>query len=267
MADYDFSRDSRQLAENYEVVSAAFQFRTGTKLIETLQLRPGDHVLDVGCGTGQLAEYVADAVGSDGHVQGIDPLPARIAIAARRARPNLTFEIGDAYALDGYATASFDAIYLNAVFHWLPEKSEPLAAFHRLLKPGGRLGLWTISGEHPSTIRVIKERLFANAVYGTLVRPEQSGPQPLSQQQLHVALEAAGFRDLEIELISSEHYFPSADDVIDFIEASSFGNFLHRLPEPLRAGAAERIRVELERDRTDKGIALAGKSLRAIATK
>ena len=87
--------------------------------------------------------HIARIVGPSGHVLGIDPLPLRIGLAVSRARDNLSFEQGDAYDLARIPDRSFDAIVLNAVLHWLPEKTGPLLAFWRILRPNGRLGIST----------------------------------------------------------------------------------------------------------------------------
>src|ERR1700755_523239 len=116
--------DTPELAAHYERASVDRQFRTGKNLIARLGLKPGDRVLDVGGGTGLLAEYVADIVGPRGSVLGVDPLALRIEIAKKKAasHPQLSFEVGDAYQLDRLPAESFDVVYLNAVFHWFPEK-------------------------------------------------------------------------------------------------------------------------------------------------
>jgi len=54
------------------------------------------------------------------------PLPRRIELAKEKTRPNLAFEVGDANDLSMLAQSSFDVVVLNAVFHWLPEKTGPL---------------------------------------------------------------------------------------------------------------------------------------------
>src|SRR5205823_14437831 len=86
-------RDTPELARNYERAGIV-QFHHGKFLIGPLALKTGEHVLDIGTGTGRLAEFVADLVGEQGSVVGIDPLESRIDIARLRQSKTLTFEVG-----------------------------------------------------------------------------------------------------------------------------------------------------------------------------
>src|SRR5579872_6724812 len=88
--------DTEQLARDYDTISATRQFESGKRLVDELALKEGDHVLDVGCGTGLLADHIAGIVGPQGLVLGIDPLPMRIELAKKRTRANLAFDVGDA---------------------------------------------------------------------------------------------------------------------------------------------------------------------------
>ena len=81
--------DSDALAADYEKLSATYQLESGKRLAIDLGIGAGERVLDVGCGTGLLAEHVADLVGPEGRVLGIDPLPLRIEVAGAKARANL----------------------------------------------------------------------------------------------------------------------------------------------------------------------------------
>ena len=129
-------RDTPELARNYEQAGIV-QFHHGKFLIGPLALKAGEHVLDIGTGTGRLAEFVAGLVGSQGRVIGIDPLQSRIDVARLRQSITLTFETGHAEDLSCFSDGQFDAVYLNSVFHWVAEKDRALREIHRLLKKGG----------------------------------------------------------------------------------------------------------------------------------
>ena len=123
-------------------------------MVELAGLRPGDAVLDVGCGTGSLAIEAGQAVGPAGSVVGIDPSPEMIGRAKRKARrlANVHFEIAPAQSLP-FADASFDVVMSSLVLHQLPAESLHVVKTEiaRVLKPGGRLLLVDIGGEQTST--------------------------------------------------------------------------------------------------------------------
>jgi arsenite methyltransferase len=253
--------DTPALAAHYERYSVDRQFKAGQLLIERLNIQSAEQVLDVGCGTGLLAAHVAQLVGPAGNVIGVDPLPLRIQIAKQKAAANLSFKVGDANGLHEFAEHSFDVVYLNAVFHWLPEKLRPLANFQRVLKPRGRLGIATASREHPNAIQQVLGREPYNQY------PEAGVPHRVSRDQLRHLLEAAGFRlqSLGLESVASLHASPEA--VIEHALASSFGNFLKHLPPELRAAAQRDIVAELERTRTPEGIRQETQRLVTVAIK
>lgn len=267
MSGLSLAFDTPHLAQQYEVRSAERQFRHGQRLIAELDVRAGEHVLDIGCGTGLLAEHVAGLVGPTGKVLGIDPLPLRIEIAQRKAKPNLSFQLGNAYALDELPASSFDVVYLNAVFHWLPEKTGPLSQIHRLLKPGGRLGITTGAKDHPNRLQIIKKQVLSREPYARYPEAQAGTPHWVTALELADLLTGAGFTAQKIVVQENVHHHPDAQSAIAFSEASSFGNFLGHLPEWLRSQAIEDIQRELEAFRTREGIRLEGKRLVAIARK
>lgn len=112
---------------------------------ETLRhagLRPGQRVLDVGCGTGVLTRLAAQVVGDTGEAVGIDPSPAMLRIARRNAgaeRSRALFKVAAIEALP-FEEARFDVVFSSCMLHHLtPDlKRAGLAEVHRVLKPGGR---------------------------------------------------------------------------------------------------------------------------------
>jgi arsenite methyltransferase len=238
--------DNETLARDYDRISAQRQFIAGQRLVKELAITAAEHVLDVGCGTGLLAEHIAGLTGPAGYVLGIDPLPLRISLAAARARHGLEFRVGDAYQLGELPTAGFDVVCLNAVFHWLPEKSGPLREFAGLLKAGGRLGIGTRLGNPNSSLREAMMRVMAQAPFSE--HPYLRGvlAEPITEQLMRELLPAAGFAVARLEVQSSVRTYDSAEEIIRFSEASSFGNLFAHLPAELKPAARALLKQELE---------------------
>ncbi len=110
----------------------SFVWEFGRDLLALLDPQPGERVLDVGCGTGQLTAAIADA---GALVTGIDNSAAMVA-QARGNFPQIRFEVHDVCALP--FESEFDAVFSNAALHWVTRASEAAAAISRSLKPGGR---------------------------------------------------------------------------------------------------------------------------------
>jgi len=117
--------------------------RLRSRTADLAQLTPGEAVLDVGCGTGDLTLQVYRRVSSSGLVAGIDAAPEMVARArhkARRQHMAIDFRVEPVEKLS-FANQTFDAVVSSLVFHHLPDtlKLQGLAEIHRVLKPGGRL--------------------------------------------------------------------------------------------------------------------------------
>jgi ubiquinone/menaquinone biosynthesis C-methylase UbiE len=267
MSTVSLTLDTQELAHHYEQVSAAHQFKAGQILIEELAVAPGEQVLDVGSGTGLLAEYVVGLVGPTGSVVGIDPLPLRIALAQQKGRPNLSFKVGTAYDLHEFPEARFDVVYLNAVLHWLPDKLGPLREIYRVLKKGGRLGISTGSKDHPNQLQAIRALVLSREPYSRYAEASGGAAQRISAGELENLLHQTGFEIKTITVRPHVRYHPTPEATIEFAEASSFGNFLGPLPADLRTAAREEIMRELERYRTPEGIRRDGARIIAVALK
>jgi trans-aconitate methyltransferase len=110
----------------------AFVWKHGQGVVELLAPKPGERILDLGCGTGHLTNRIA---GADAEVIGIDKSPAMIE-EARRLYPNLRFEIAD--ATDFHFDQPFDAVFSNAAIHWMKDQADVARCVWEALKPGGR---------------------------------------------------------------------------------------------------------------------------------
>lgn len=218
------AQDTPALALAYEQ-AGVLQFHHGKFLIGPLALKAGDHVLDIGAGTGRLTEFAAGLVGPTGRVIGIDPLEYRIAIARLRQSKNLAFETGRAEDLSRFGDSVFDAVYLNSVLHWIEDKAQALKEIHRVLKPGGRLGLNVQDPAKPHKSRALLRKAIQHVGLGD--RHAESHPVlGVGDDELRGLLAEAGFTEYRSNLRSLVEVHRDADSLIRWSEASAFGNFL-----------------------------------------
>jgi len=111
--------------------------------LATMPLAPTDHVLDLGCGSGDLTATIAGLVPS-GHVVGVDAQPSMLGEARRRALPNQFFVESPVQRLDDALPSpdhdsAYDVVVSRATLHWVPWAEWPtvFASIARLVRPGG----------------------------------------------------------------------------------------------------------------------------------
>ena len=111
-------------------------------LIACLNIGKDDKVLDLGCGAGGISEYVSDETGA--HVTGLDYASSAIDVAMGRTeskRDRLTYVQGDMNELE-FPDHSFDKVISLDTIYWVADIDDALASIVRLVKPGGKLGIF-----------------------------------------------------------------------------------------------------------------------------
>lgn len=165
-------------------------FPATVDLADRLTINPGDHVLDIGCGIGGPARYIATRFRC--RVTGIDITPAfvdagRKLTALLGLQDQVTMDLGDAQRLP-YADASFDGAYAQHVTMNVPDRGEFFAEAARVLKPGAWFAL-TEHGLGPS-----------GAPHYPLPWSEDgSGAHLVSPTETCALLERAGFTEIAME--------------------------------------------------------------------
>lgn len=131
----DIDRHRAALPRGEHFVLSSRKLATSHRRLSEI-LRPGMAVLDVGCGTGAITAGVAQAVGRQGRVVGVDADASLIAEAHRsHRRDGLTFEVRDAYDL-GF-TSAFDVVTSSRVLQWLAKPRKALRALIAACRPSG----------------------------------------------------------------------------------------------------------------------------------
>jgi trans-aconitate methyltransferase len=161
-------------------------------VVELLDAAPGEVVLDLGCGTGELAARIA---AGGARVIGLDSDPAMVAAAARR--------LGEANTLlaDGHSfrlPQPVDAVFSNAALHWMARQDEVVGRVRAALRPGGR---FVAERGGARNIQAILDAVAAAMAEAGLPEPVPPWHFPTPAEQATL-LEAAGFRVARME------YFP-----------------------------------------------------------
>lgn len=141
--DVDAGEDAEYYTEYLETVTGAAAVREYKRRSHRL-LGPadGDRILDVGCGTGEDASMLAEHVGPDGEVVGVDNSEAMVETARERASdvPTVRFAVDDALDLS-FPDDAFDAARADRVLQHLAAPAEAYAELRRVTRPGGRVGV------------------------------------------------------------------------------------------------------------------------------
>ena len=163
-------------AATYDVVSDP-HVKWAKAVLERLPLRGDETVLDAGCGSGRVTELLIDRL-PRGRVIAVDGDANMIAKARERLGARAEVEQQD--LLELRVDDPVDAIFSNAVFHWVPDHDRLFARLHAALRPGGRLVAQC--GGHGNIAKV----------------REISGPGPwlyATGEETEARLRAAGFRE------------------------------------------------------------------------
>jgi len=133
-----------------ELAGDPFLQRVAARSLELLHLGPGMRVLDVGCGPGALLPALAQLVGAEGRVVGLDyaaPLldTARERVVAAGVGERVELVAGDAHRLP-FADASFDAVHVERVLMHLEDPDAAIREMRRVTRPGG----WVVAAEPDS---------------------------------------------------------------------------------------------------------------------
>jgi len=203
-------------------------------LLDFAPPRPGDRVLDVGCGTGVVARRYAARVGDAGQVIGVDIDRDMLAVAAEVASAMDGIH-GDMMALP-FDDGEFDMVACQQGLQFAPDPDRAVAEFFRVLVPGGRMALsvWTELDKSPGQAAVF-------ATLGELLGTDTSRPPAFSlpdQERVLDMVRVAGFVELRTGVETRVSTYPSAQTFVETMLAGASRitrNALGDLPEERRS--------------------------------
>jgi SAM-dependent methyltransferase len=236
------------------------------ELLAQLRLQPGQRVLELGAGTGELALRLAAAVGPTGHVIASDAAAGMVALLERTVAGTPTIEALqlDASRID-LPDASADAVVCRMGMMFVENPADALRECRRVLVPGGRLAVavWAGPAENPWVAYVGMAAMMNGLVQGG----PPTGPGGIFSLADPTALEAtageAGFTDIVVGEVDIESRFASSDEHFDTV--SSLAGPLSAAIAAASDGTRTAMRATVagldEPHRTPDGLVLPGRAL------
>jgi ubiquinone/menaquinone biosynthesis C-methylase UbiE len=202
------------LAESYENYMVPSLFAPwASYLIERANPQLGERVLDIACGTGIVARRIAQRVGSQGIVIGLDVNPDMISMAravAERDHLAIEWRISPAEQLL-FPDESFDLVFCQFGLMFFTDRHAALKEMHRVLRTGGRvvLSVWQGLNRHPfyHTLHKVSQRHLGKSSVQAVFSLGDS-------KELRKLLTDSGFQHVEIEPMSITARFPQSDEFL-----------------------------------------------------
>jgi ubiquinone/menaquinone biosynthesis C-methylase UbiE len=203
----DIKRDGETTTKIFDNRSLAVDYATLTTL-----LKPGMRVLDVGCGTGAISKDVAEIVGPDGHVTGLDNTEHFINSGKETYKQVKNLELIYADVFQFEPEEKFDLVISARVLQWLNNPVEALIRFKQFLKPGGKVSILDYNHELLSWQPAPPESMLK--YYATFLRwRADAGMNNHIAEDLPEYFTEAGFTKIEI-FNADELYVKGQDDFV-----------------------------------------------------
>ncbi|CCO36816.1 hypothetical protein BN14_10962 [Rhizoctonia solani AG-1 IB] len=210
-------------------------------LFALLSARPGEQIVDMGCGTGELTQRLQELVGEEGLVMGLE------VARANGVKKSFCCDIQNLVIPTEFKhlAGTFDAVFTNATLHWCKQDPHgPIRAAKTLLKPGGRFvgefcGYMTGTGIRCAISQVLKRR-------GITVPDPWFLPQPMEYAEI---LRSEGFQVENVSL--NPRVSPLPGTMVDFLRALYRVAFLNDIEDEEAEGILEEVSAICEFDQRD----------------
>lgn len=240
----------------WEAHNIAYSWPVTHRIVDALNLSPGQSALDVGCGIGDPVIAIAEKIGETGRVIAIDPVAEMVETARARAAgfglTNIEFHTCPIEELT-LADGSLDAASGRWSFIFCEDVVAALRSVRAWLKPGGRFAMatWTPQENSPG-FKIINTALNRQVNLPPLDATKPCMAQLSEPGQLEGALSAAGFKDIRVQPVRLSIFATSGAEFWEMM--SQMGGSLRKvyngLKDDQRAAVAEEVIAGVEQFRS-----------------
>ncbi|MCP8970081.1 class I SAM-dependent methyltransferase [Ectobacillus ponti] len=195
----------------------------GRGIVEILDAQEGERILDLGCGTGELANQLHQ---TGVHIVGMDKSGEMVA-KAQAKYPYISFQTGDAAALP--FQEEFDAVFSNATLHWVKPPKQALQGIYRSLRHGGRF-VAEFGGK--GNVQIITDEMVRQLeAAGTALEKEQFPWYFPSIGEYTALMEEAGFQVVFAQHFDRPTPLDGEEGLCNWIHMFAGGMLEHLNPE------------------------------------
>ncbi len=218
-------------AEVYDRIGTPMR-RWAQEVIADLDLRGDETVLDAGCGSGQVTLDLLERL-PRGKIYAVDSSPEMIAkLTATLREKGFTNVVPiQADLTDFDLPEPVDAIFSNAVFHWIQDDDGLFGSLFRATKPGGRLRAQCGGGRIFARLMAAVREVVAGEPYAAHLRDYRDGKKYRSPGEAKAAMERAGWREVRAWTFEAPVSFDSPDDAALYLRTIILRDHVARLPE------------------------------------
>jgi SAM-dependent methyltransferase len=238
--------------------------------LQRIGLRPGQHVLDVACGTGVVVRQAASILGSTGSIVGIDLSSGMLEVARAHAPTGgaaVQWRQGDAASLP-CEDADFDVVLCQQGLQFFADKAGALREMYRVLKPGGLVGLCVWCAVDQSPCHVAIAAALRRQVGPDVARRFQAPFGFGDRDALHEAMVGAGFGNVDIRVdVLMRRLLPAEESIPGLLASTPVGPEIAALDAATRDRITAEVATALSGYRDDDGLTVPQPTHIALATK
>src|SRR6185295_11603232 len=229
-------------------------------LLAFVNVKPGERVLDIGCGCGTTTLAFAQAVGNGGRVTGLDISAPMLGVARARAKAaGAAIEYIEADASEHDFKPEFDAVASRFGVMFFADPQKAFTNIRKALKPGGRLAFvcWR---PMPDNAWALVPLAAARDLLPAQPPPDPNAPGPFAfadPVRLKAILEGAGFKNVKTEKLDTiMHLAATARDAAQFtLGIGPLARAAAEVDEPTKAKIVERVAAAMKKFETPSGVA------------
>jgi trans-aconitate 2-methyltransferase len=214
-------------AASYDRVSTP-QATWAEAVLDRLELRGDETVLDAGCGSGRVTKMLLERL-PQGRAIGVDASPSMV----EKARQAIG-DRGEAFVSDLVelvVSEPVDAVFSTATFHWIPDHDALFARLHAALRPGGQLVAQCGGKGNIAAFKAAMDAVASREPYGPHFEGWRGPWNYAGPEETEERLRRAGFTDVRCWLQPAPI---TLDEPEEFVTTVCLGHHLERLPEELR---------------------------------